>query len=279
MTALKKAVRKMDVCAAVGLDRMPVLHVSGLMRSTAGDGGVDNGAKALLALMKVCANGDLTPCVARCIGTAKNVFILKNAASGVAGGLKPLAVSTVLRRLASILVLHKAQPFAPDYLLPHQVSTVAAAGTDILVNVFREKLQQFGHDPDKVALRVDTESAFNAVSRAEILERVCEHAPPAARYFHAIYGGQPYVVAGRTLLLSRQGTQQGDPLGMLLSSLAIQPLILRVQSECDLELNHWYADDCTLVGSIAMVAKAYQILKDDGPKYCFSLVPHKTSLW
>jgi hypothetical protein len=23
----------------------------------------------------------------------------------------------------------------------------------------------------------------------------------------------------------------------------------------------------------------YQILKDDGPKYRFSLVPHKTSLW
>jgi hypothetical protein len=32
-----------------------------------------------------------------------------------------------------------------------------------------------------------------------------------------------------------------------------------------LELNLWYADDGTLVGSIAEVAKAYQILKDDGP--------------
>jgi hypothetical protein len=130
--------------------------------------------------------------------------------------------------------------------------------------------------PDKVALRVDAANAFNAVSRAEILERVCEHAPPGARFVHAIYGGQPYVVAGRTLLLSRQGTQKGDPLGMLQFALAIIPLILRVQSECDLELNLWYADDGTLVGSIAEVAKAYQILKDEGPKYCFSLVPHKT---
>jgi hypothetical protein len=31
----------------------------------------------------------------------------------------------------------------------------------------------------------------------------------------------------------------------------IQPLILRVQSECDLELNLWYAGDGTLGGSIA----------------------------
>jgi Reverse transcriptase (RNA-dependent DNA polymerase) len=222
---------------------------------------------------------DLTPCVARCFGTAKHVSILKNAARGVAGGLRPRAVGTVLRRLASILVLHKALTLAADNLLPNQVSIVAAAGTDILVHGFREKLEQFGHDPEKVALRVDAANAFNAVSRAEILERVCEHAPPVARFVHAIYGGQPYVVTGRTLLLSRQGTQQGDPLGMLLFALAIQHLILCAQSECDLELNLWYADEGTLVGSIAEVAKAYQILKDDGPKYCFSLVPHKTSLW
>jgi hypothetical protein len=86
------------------------------------------------------------------------------------------------------------------------------------------------------------------------------------------------VVVGRTLLLSRQGTQQGDPLGMLLFAPAIKPLVLRIQSECELELNLWYADDGTLVGSVAEVTKAYQILKDKGPKYCFFLVPHKTSL-
>jgi hypothetical protein len=85
MTAIKKAVRKMDICAAAGPDGMPVLHVSGLMWSTAGDGGVEKGVKALVAFMQGCANGDLTPCVARCFGTAKNVSIHKNAASGVAG--------------------------------------------------------------------------------------------------------------------------------------------------------------------------------------------------
>jgi hypothetical protein len=140
MTALKKAARKMDVCSAAGPDGMPVLHVSGLMRSATGDARVDTGAKALLAFMQVCANGDLTPCVARCFGTAKRVSILKNAASGFAGGLRPLAVGTVFRKLTSILVLRKALPFAAGYLLPHQVSTVAAAGADILVHGFRESL-------------------------------------------------------------------------------------------------------------------------------------------
>jgi hypothetical protein len=126
---------------------------------------------------------------------------------------------------------------------------------------------------------VDAANTFNAVSRAEILERVCEHAPPAARFVHAIYGGQPYVVAGRTLLLSRKGTQQGDPSRMVVYALAVQPLILSVHSKWDLELNLWYADDGTLVVSIAEVAKAYEILSDDEPKYPFSLVTYKANLW
>jgi hypothetical protein len=44
-------------------------------------------------------------------------------------------------------------------------------------------------------------------------------------------------------------------------------------------LNLRYADDGILFGSVAEVSRAYQILKDEGQKYCFFLVPHQTSLW
>jgi hypothetical protein len=71
-------------------------------------------------------------CALLFFGTAKQISILKNAASGVAGGLRPLAVGTILRRLASFLVLHKALPFAADYLLPHQVSTLPRQGRTFL---------------------------------------------------------------------------------------------------------------------------------------------------
>jgi hypothetical protein len=117
---------------------------------------------------------------------AKHVFILKNAASGVTGWLMPLTVGTVLRRLVSILVLHKALPFAAEYLLAYQVSTVAAAGTDILVLSFREKLQQFVHDPDKVALRADAANAFKSMPRADILESLRACSPGSAIFSHHI---------------------------------------------------------------------------------------------
>jgi hypothetical protein len=41
------------------------------------------------------------------------------------------------------------------------------------------------------------------------------------------------VVAERTLLPSRQGTQEEDPFGSLLLPLVIRPLVLRIPSECD----------------------------------------------
>jgi hypothetical protein len=62
------------------------------------------------------------------------------------------------------------------------------------------------------------------------------------------------VVAGRTLLLSRQGTQQGTLLWMLLFALDTQPLILRVQPECGTQ--PLVGRRCTLVVSFAELAKA-----------------------
>jgi hypothetical protein len=223
------------------------------MWSTAGDGGVDKDAQALLAFTQFCANGDLTPSVTRCIGGQARFYPQE------CGERRRRMVDAADRRYGSSQTgFYSCSPqgatVRSKYLLGYQVSTVAAAGTEILVLSFREKLQQFVHDPDKVALRADAANAFKSMSRADILERACEHAPPAVRFFHTIYSGHPYVVAGMILLLSHQGTQQGDPLGMLLFPLALQTLALHVQSESDLELNLWYADDGTLVRSIGEVA-------------------------
>ena len=62
------------------------------------------------------------------------------------------------------------------------------------------------------------------------------------------------------MIQSLQGTQQGDPLGMFLFSLVLQPLIDELQAKCVLDLNIWCADDGTLVGRVPEMAKAVEIL-------------------
>ena len=67
---------------------------------------------------------------------------------------------------------------------------------------------------------------------------------------------------------------------MLLFSLTVQPLIRRISQTCNLELNRWYADDGLLIGRIAEVKRALQILRDEGPAHNFYMHVGKTkSYW
>jgi hypothetical protein len=62
-------------------------------------------------------------------------------------------------------------------------------------------------------MSVDAAQAFYEIFRAEILERVCELAPPAAQFVHAIHGEQPFGVAGRSVAVAARdsaGTSCGD---------------------------------------------------------------------
>ena len=62
-----------------------------------------------------------------------------------------------------------------------------------------------------------------------------------------IYVCAPWLVAGRRMIQSHQGPQQGNPLGMFLFSLVLQPLIDELQTKCKLDLKVWCADDGILV--------------------------------
>jgi hypothetical protein len=85
---------------------------------------------------------------------------------------------------------------------------------------------------------------------------------------------------GKHQIKSSCGVQQGDPLGPLLFAITLQPLVLRIQSECpDLLLNKWYLDDGTIFGKIADVCKALAIVMEDGPSFGLCLNESKTVLF
>ena len=65
---------------------------------------------------------------------------------------------------------------------------------------------------------------------------------------------------------SKEGVQQGDPLGPLRFSLVIQKLIAAINARCPgLALNLWYLDDGVLAGRTADVAAALAVIADLGP--------------
>ncbi|XP_026378606.1 uncharacterized protein LOC113273051 [Papaver somniferum] len=65
-------------------------------------------------------------------------------------------------------------------------------------------------------------------------------------------------------LSSAQGVQQGDPLGPMLFALTLHPLIHMIAERCTLDLQAWYLDDGTSIGDTLMVAKALDIIQQEG---------------
>ena len=101
-------------------------------------------------------------------------------------------------------------------------------------------------DDPPVLMKVDLKNAFNKVSRAHLLRLVRVHFPGVARWVSWCYGSgeDPYLWHNDHILKSREGVQQGDPLGPLLFALVIQELIQAIAAKCpSLDLNLWYLDD------------------------------------
>ena len=100
--------------------------------------------------------------------------------------------------------------------------------------------------------------------------------------------GQPYRLICRFSRLTGKprhhwvGVQQGDPLGPLLFSIALQKLILSIHNDescTDLLLNVWYLDDGVLAGHLASVSRALDIIQSEGPSLGFHVNLKKCELF
>ena len=270
---LKGVLRRMDDHSAAGPDGMPVPHLKLLVRPRTGETAATSGLAALHNFVCLMAGG--------CVNSdASNYHAWATllACTKPNGKYRPIAIGTVARRLVSCSLMKLALPGTRDYFAPHQIANGVPAGTEIAIHAFRETVSKYGWDPGRAALFIDARNAFNEVDRQRILDAVIIHAPGLAGYVHMVYGRAPWLVAGKHLIRSLQGTQQGDPLGMYLFSLVIQPLIDKLQ-DCELDLNIWCADDGTLIGPIAELVKATGLLKDTGLSVGYHLEVDKSKLW
>lgn len=186
------------------------------------------------------------------------------------GGIRPIAVGNVFRRLTSKIANEKSITFLKNYFFPIQVGCGIRRGAEIGAHSIRSFFK-FTHTNPKAMVKLDYKNAFNSIFRDKMLREVRDRTPEIFNYVAQCYTNPSYLNWNGNLILSERGCQQGDPLGPLLFSLTIHPIVRKVTCE----LNLWYLDDGTLLGYTPDVAESAKIVQQESRTIGLELNPTK----
>jgi hypothetical protein len=139
------------------------------------------------------------------------------------GGLRPIAIGLLLRRVVSKAAAHVASLMCVSLLSPIQLGVGTRGGAEALVHAARQYLAN--KPADHAFVKLDFANAFNTIRRDSMLEAVASACPSLLNYALSSYGGKSHLWLGDDILSSEEGVQQGDPLGPLLFCLTIHPLL------------------------------------------------------
>jgi hypothetical protein len=133
-------------------------------------------------------------------------------------------------------------------LPPLQVGVGTPGGAEAIIHSVRHLLEDPSISPNsKWTLMLDFSNAFNSVDRSKMFTEIRDRIPGLSSWVESCYNSRPILHFGSHIIYSCCGVQQGDPLGPLCFSLALQPILERISCEVpNFILNCWYVDDGTL---------------------------------
>ena len=180
------------------------------------------------------------------------------------GGLRPIAVGNILRRLTSKCSMSSVAERAAKLLGPHQLGVGVQEGLEAIIHAARQAIQE--GDEDFMFLQVDLKNAFNMADREAAFHVVEDVFPDLNEWVLTCYNCEAKLIFGKTIILSQVGFHQGDPLASFLFSLTLQPIIAKIQERVPgLKLNEWYLDDGSLGGKKEQLQEAVDIILQEGP--------------
>ena len=232
-------------------------HLRVVLQSTSArrDSALVSLTKLLNKMMAGCVPAEVAPylCGARL-----------HAARKKDGGIRPVAVGNLVRRLACKCAASAVADKAASLLAPHQMGVGVHGGAEVVIHATRQAVDSAG---EKLVLQAHLVNAFNHADRACALQEVKTHFPELLAWVTTAYGASSNLIFGKALILSQVGFHQGDPLASLLFALVLHPIILQIEAEVPtLDLNAWYLDDGTLVGTEEELCKVVDILQSEGPQ-------------
>ena len=264
--AVATAIRSFPNGSAGGPDGLSPQHLKDMIGASAQGGGPAL-LRALTSLIDVILQGKTPRAVRPFFFGASLVAFEKRD-----GGVRPIAVGCTIRRLAAKTVVSHIMETMGALLVPRQLGYGTPQGAEAAVHAARLFLDNL--QPSEVILKLDFKNAFNSIQRDKMLNAVKSLVPELTPFVHSAYGEPSTLFWGQQTLSSREGVQQGDPLGPLLFCLTIHELCSRLESDLCL----FYLDDGTLGGSPQEVLQDLQRVEQGAAELGLSLNHEKSEV-
>lgn len=189
------------------------------------------------------------------------------------GGVRPIAVGLVWRRLTAKVAVRSVSLRAAAMLAPRQLGFGVGGGAEAIAHAGRQFISMMGEGD--VLVKLDFKNAFNCLRRDSILTSTEKYFPELLPFVTSSYGNCSDLFYGPNVILSDEGVQQGDPLGPLLFCLTINDALKGLHST----FVAGYLDDITLGGDIESVLRDVANLQSDAIDIGMSLNPLKSEIF
>ena len=188
-------------------------------------------------------------------------------------GVRPISVGEVLRRIVCKAILSICHHDIETCVGTQQLCVGHKSGSEAAIHALK-KIFSNG-DTDAVIL-VDTSNAFNSLNRKNAMENIQRLCPSLATITGNIYRHAPELFIDDQILLSQEGTTQGDPLAMAIYAISIMPLVHSLNSIDTKQI--WFADDSSAGGTLDNLHEWWSRLQREGPSYGYHSNSSKTCI-
>ena len=220
-------------------------------------------------------SGDIPELLFSFIGSAPVIPLKKKD-----GGIRPIAIGEIWRRLTSKIAARSVRDRVTRYLAPSQLGVGVPNGCEGIIHSVDRLVSEYGDNANFAMLKIDYANAFNSVSRKAFIHAASKICPDIIPWIMRIYCCPSVMFAGDHQFTCTRGVQQGDPLGPILFSLAIQPMVEQISASFpDLKLNAWFLDDGTLIGESQVVGEAFSYIMNASKEMDLELNLSKCEVW